>query len=82
MRMVLSIGSAAVPPLSDAAPLLTGLVLEWEAFIRPTRITWASPDDASNRGTSDLTWTVEDSGRVHVELPPLELWATIVVDFA
>lgn len=62
-----------------AAPELQGLVLEAEAFIRPLRVTWASPDEAS-LGTRTLQFLTATDGRVTVELPPLTLWATIVVD--
>lgn len=84
------------------APELTGLTLVCEPFLRPTRVSWASPDEAIvgpadqsigssggsmagvpiGPGALELTPSVDDAGVVTLALPPLRLWATIVVEFS
>ena len=60
-------------------PVLEGLRLECEPFIRIQRATYASPDVIGDNG-SPLEVGVDTSGRVSVPLPELWLWQTIVID--
>lgn len=63
-----------------AAPRLEGVRLECEPFIRVGSATWESPDDIS--GVTALEWRTDNEGRVGFELPTLELWGTLILDFA
>ena len=68
------------------APLLEGLVLECEPFIRPTRVVHASPDGEGWPGGSAsyaarvIDHVTGQDGRVRIALPPLSVWSTIVID--
>lgn len=61
------------------APVLEELVLGAEPFIRIVKLTWASPDEPL-AGTRELHCETAADGRLAIALPPLESWATIVID--
>lgn len=63
-----------------AAPWLEGVRLECEPFIRIQSATWETPDDTS--GTTDLNWQTDNEGKVVFKLPALQVWGTLVLDFA
>lgn len=78
-----------------AAPLLNGLSIVCEPFVRVVRVTWASPDDAVTAGSvgeepgswahagvfaTELEPRVGDDGAVTIELPPLSVWATVLLE--
>src|SRR5690606_24870684 len=69
------------------APPVRGLILECEPFIRPTRVVHASPDDedgkrgSASRAARILKHVTAQDGRVRIELPPLSVWSTLVIDY-
>lgn len=69
-----------------AAPRLEGLTLSCEPFVRVARATWASPDgtpgEAGGVLAMELEARVAEDGQVTIELPPLRLWGTLVIEIA
>lgn len=66
----------------SAPPVLEGLSLELEPFVKDVRATWASPDQPERVQAAPLPGSVAPDGRVTLPLPPLELWGTLVIDHA
>lgn len=63
-----------------AAPRLEDLSLECEPFIRVRSATWETPDNTA--GITALEWQTNASGGVSLKLPALEVWGTLILDFA
>lgn len=64
-------------PHGPATPR-TGLALEIEPFVRPTRASWSSPDDAWAEATLEIPRG--EAGRWRLELPELVVWGTVVIE--
>lgn len=64
----------------QAPPPLTGTLLKFDPFFKEARITWQTPDTGD--GFFELPLVVDSNGQRSVELPSLELWATVVMDLS